>query len=276
MEAAFFDLDKTILARSSGLMLGRNLYREGLISKRTLLRGVAAQIVYLLVGADENKMEKMREKLLALTKGWERARVEQIVEDVVGDVITPVIYREALDLIEEHKSSGRRVYIVSSSPQEIVRPLGDLLGVDGTIASRGQVDEEGRYTGELDFYCYGDSKPKAIEELASAEGIDLAGSYAYSDSITDLPMLEVVGNPVAANPDRDLRKIAVERGWPVMRFAKPITIRKRLAEIAPPKPAVLTTGVALSVAAAVGGYVWMKRKSSSKKSRRLGFVGRRA
>lgn len=269
MEAAFFDLDKTILARSSGLMLGRNLYREGLISKRTLLRGIAAQIVYLLVGADENKMEKIRERVLALTKGWERARIEQIVEDVMGDVITPVIYREALDLIEEHKAAGRKVYIVSSSPQEIVGPMGGLLGVDGTIASRARIDDEGRYTGELDFYCYGANKSVAIRELAAAEGVDLEGSYAYSDSITDLPMLEAVGNPVAANPDRELRKIAVQREWPMVRFTKPITIRKRLAEMAPPRSALLTGGVAVSVAAAVGGYVWLRRRSTGGRRRHL-------
>lgn len=273
MEAAFFDLDKTILARSSGLMFGRNLYREGLISKRTLLSGLAAQLVYLLVGADENKMEKMREKLLALTKGWDRARVQEIVEEVIGDVVTPVIYKEALDLIEEHKAAGRKVYIVSSSPLEIVDPMGNLLGVHGTIASRGQVDDEGRYTGELDFYCYGANKAVAIKELAEAEGFDLEASFAYSDSMTDLPMLEVVGNPVAANPDRDLRKIAAERNWPVLRFAKPVTIRKRLSEI-PPKSAVISGGAALAVAAAVGGYIWLRKKNSVEQPRRLSLIRR--
>lgn len=276
MQGAFFDLDKTILARSSGLMLGRNLYREGLISKRTLLRGIAAQIVFLLVGADENKMEKIREQMLALTKGWDRARVQQIVEEVVGEVITPVIYKEALDLIEEHKSAGRKVYIISSSPEEIVIPLGHLLEVDEAIASRARIDEEGRYSGELEFYCYGPNKASAIQEIAKREGIDLAGSYAYSDSITDVPMLEVVGNPVAANPDRDLRKVAIERGWPVVRFVKPVTIRKRLADMASPKSAALTGGVALSVAAAVGGYVWLKKRGPAPRRPRLSLPARRS
>lgn len=263
MDAAFFDLDKTVIARSSGLALGPNFYREGLISKRLLLRGIAAQFVYLLVGADEAKMERMREKALAITKGWEKAKVEQIVEEVMGDVITPIIYREALDLIEGHRAQGRKVYIVSSSPEEVAVPLGRLLEVDGVIASRGKVDEEGRYTGELEFYCYGPNKVEAIRDLAAREGVDLEGSYAYSDSITDLPMLEAVGHPVAANPDRDLRKLAAERGWEIVRFENPVTIRKRLAEIAPsPKTTLLSGGVALGVAAGVAGYVWLRRRAA--------------
>lgn len=251
MEAAFFDLDKTILARSGGLALGRNFYREGLISKRLLLRGMASQIVYLLMGADENKMEKMRERALELTKGWHKAKVEQIVNEVMGDVLEPIIYKEALELIRQHQEEGRRVFIVSSSPEEIVLPLAKLLDVDGTLASRVSVDEEGRYTGEIEFYCFGKYKAEAMRELASKEGIDLEESYAYTDSSTDLPMLEVVGHPVATNAERELRRVAAKRGWETVRFESPITIRKRLAGIAPERRTVAVTGgVALSAALA--------------------------
>lgn len=260
MQAAFFDMDKTILARSSGLALGRNFYREGLITKRLLLRGMVAQIVYLLLGASENKMDKMRERALELTKGWHQAKVLEIVKEVMGDVLEPIIYREALDLIRSHQKDGRRVYIVSSSPEEIVKPLADLIGVDGAIASRSRVDEEGRYTGELEFYCYGAGKAEAMQDLAEKEGIDLAESYAYSDSATDLPMLEVVGHPVATNPDRELRRIAAENQWETVRFQNPVTIRKRISEFTPPRTTVaLTGGIALS-AAAVAGYVWLRRR----------------
>lgn len=223
-------------------------------------------MVYLLVGADEQKMDKMRERALALTKGWEKAKVTQIVEEVMGEVITPTIYKEALDIIEEHKLKGRKVYIVSSSPEEIVGPLAELLEVDGGIGSRALVDEEGRYTGELDFYCYGANKAVAIKELADTEDIDLSASYAYTDSITDLPMLEAVGVPVAANPDRDLRKLALERGWEIIRFTSPVTIRKRLAEMTPPQGTMLTGALALS-AAAVVTYLWVRRRSAKPQSR---------
>ena len=207
MEAAFFDLDKTIISRSSSLALSRPLYRAGMVSRGQLLRGAYAQLVYLLVGADENKMERLKEGMLALTKGWDRAQVEHLVQDVLLDVIDPYVYQEALDLMDLHRSEGRRIYIVSSSPEEIVRPLARHFGVSGVIATRAEVGDDGRYTGELEFYAYGEQKAEAIRRLAARVGIDLARSYAYSDSITDLPMLETVGEPVAVNPDKELRQV---------------------------------------------------------------------
>ena len=208
MEAAFFDLDKTVIATSSVMALGGRFYREGLISKRTIVRGIYAQVVYLLLGADDEKMERMREAMLGLTKGWDQQRVSDIVRETLDEVLTPIIYAEALELIEEHKAAGRKTVIVSSSPIETVEPLGEHLGVDDVIATRARLDSEGRYTGDLEFYAYGPHKADAIREMAVKEGIDLASSYAYSDSVTDLPMLELVGNPVAVNPDRELARIA--------------------------------------------------------------------
>src|SRR5215470_8509647 len=123
MEAAFFDLDKTIISRSSSLALSRPLYRAGMVSRGQLLRGAYAQLVYLLVGAAEQKMDRLKEGILQLTKGWDRAQIEQLVEDVLLEVIDPFVYQEALDLIAVHREEGRRIYIVSSSPEEVVRPL---------------------------------------------------------------------------------------------------------------------------------------------------------
>lgn len=262
MDAAFFDLDKTVIARSSGLAFGRDLYREGFINKRLLLRGIAAQFIYLMVGADENKMEQMREKVLAMTKGWDRAKVVDIIEDVMGGVITPIIYSEALDLIRQHQAQGVKVFIVSSSPEEVVIPIGKLLEVDGVIASRGKVDDLGRYVGELEFYCYGPHKAEAITALAEREGIDLAGSFSYSDSATDLPMLEIVGHPFAVNPDRALNKEAEARDWPVLKFQNPVTLRKRLSNMTPPRNTLVTGAVALSVAVAAAGLVRVRRRAS--------------
>jgi HAD superfamily hydrolase (TIGR01490 family) len=271
MEAAFFDLDKTIVARSSGLMFGKNFYREGLISKRVLLRGLAAQIVFLLVGADENKMDQLRQQALSLIKGWEKARVQSIIEEVMGEVITPVIYKEALDLIESHRAAGRKVFIVSSSPEEILIPLSKLLDVDDVIGTRGKVDERGRYTGELEFYCYGPQKAEAIRGIAAREGIDLQASFAYSDSITDLPMLETVGHAFAVNPDRDLNRVAADKGWEVLRFENPVTIRKKLAEFAPsPKATMLGGGVVMTVGAGFAAYLWLRRRAPE--ARRLASV----
>ena len=260
MEAAFFDLDKTVISRSSTLALGRPLYRAGMVSRGQLLRGAYAQLVYLLVGADEEKMARLKEGMLSLTKGWHRGELERLVGAVLLEVIDPFVYQEALDLMELHKSEGRRIYIVSSSPQEIVRPLARHFGVSGVIATRAAVGPDDRYTGELEFYSYGLHKADAMRTLAERGGIDLERSYAYSDSITDLPMLEAVGNPVAVNPDKDLRREAEERGWQIRDFRRPVRLRSRFAGAMPPPRA---TGVAAAFGAvAVGALlVWVAIRS---------------
>jgi HAD superfamily hydrolase (TIGR01490 family) len=258
--AAFFDLDKTIIATSSVMALGGPFYREGLISKRTIARGVYAQLVYMVVGADDEKMERMREAMLALTRGWDHARVKDIVRETLDQVITPVIYAEALDLIEEHKRAGHKTVIISSSPSETVEAIGEYLGVDDVIATRARLDDDGRYTGELEFYAYGPHKAEAIREMAVREGIDLAGSFAYSDSITDLPMLELVGHPVAVNPDRELARVARDREWETMTFQRPVRLRDRVP--VPPKgPTIAAGGALAAVGTAVAVYMWMRRRA---------------
>src|ERR671924_698903 len=244
MEAAFFDLDKTMISRSSTLALSRPLYRAGMVSRGQLLRGAYAQLVYLLVGADEDKMARLKEGMLQLTRGWDRAQVERLVENVILDVIDPYVYAEALDLMELHRAEGRRIYIVSSSPEEVVRPLARHFGVSGVIATRAEVGPDGRYTGELEFYAYGERKADAVRAVAERAGLELQGSYAYSDSITDLPMLEAVGNPVAVNPDKDLRKLADQRGWRIRDFRRPVPLRTRIASAVPGPRAGITAGVA--------------------------------
>jgi HAD superfamily hydrolase (TIGR01490 family) len=261
VQAAFFDLDKTVIARSSTLAFGRPLMREGMISKTLIVKSLYAQLVYHLVGADEAKMEKMRLALLELTKGWDKERVQALVRETITDIIDPVIYDEALQLIQEHRDAGRRVYIVSSSAEEIVRPLAEYLGVPHFIATRPNVDADGRYTGELAFYCYGENKAVAIREHAERYGIDLANSYAYSDSVTDAPMLELVGFPHAVNPDRDLRALATERGWPILQFVRPVSLRDRIvANVPRPSPvAAIAAGAVVAI-----GLAWaaMRRRGA--------------
>jgi HAD superfamily hydrolase (TIGR01490 family) len=258
MEAAFFDLDKTIVSRSSSLALSRPMYRAGMVSRGQLMRGAYAQLVYLLVGADERKMQRLKEGMLALTKGWERSAVERLVEDVILEVIDPYVYQEALDLIELHRSEGRAIYIVSSSPEEIVRPLARHFGVAGVIATRAEVGTDGRYTGDLAFYSYGESKAQAMRDIAERVGIDLEGSYAYSDSSTDIPMLAAVGNPVAVNPDRELRRHAEEQEWQVRDFRRPVRLRSRFGG-ASPRPSVAVV-VGIAAVAAVFGWVVIRSR----------------
>ena len=264
MEAAFFDLDKTIVSRSSSLALSRPLYRAGMVSRGQLLRGAYAQLVYLLVGADERKMERLKEGLLQLTKGWERTEIERLVEDVLLEIIDPYVYAEALELLAEHRAAGRAIYIVSSSPEEIVKPLARHFGVSGVIATRAEVGDDNRYTGALEFYAYGEQKADAMRELAKRHALDLEASYAYSDSITDAPMLAAVGNPVAVNPDRELRRLAEERGWEVRNFRRPVRLRTRIVSAVPrtrPSIAAVTGVVALA-----GVLVWVAIRSRRPRS----------
>ena len=256
MEAAFFDLDKTVIAKASMIAFGGHFYRQGLISRRSLLRGLWAQLIYMHLGASEEKLARIRESTLALTRGWHQRQVQDIVADTLAAVVEPIIYAEALDLIDLHRAAGRRVYIISASPAEIVAPLGRFLGVDDVIASQASVDEEGRYTGEMEVYAYGPYKAQLIKEIAVTDGVDLSASYAYSDSYTDLPMLEAVGHPVVVNPDRVLAKVAKERGWTVRQFVRPVRLRDRV----PVPPARATAAAGVSVALAAGALaLWRVR-----------------
>ena len=253
VEAAFFDLDKTVIAKASMVAFGKPLYREGLISRRLLLRALYGQLIYMHLGADEQKLERMRDSVLALTKGWEQAKVRAIVEEALEDVVEPIVYDEALELIAEHQQAGRRVFIVSASPEEIVAPLSRYLGVDAYLATRSTIDENGRYAGTTEFYCYGPNKAEAMRAVARKAGIDLSASYAYSDSATDLPMLECVGHAVAVNPDRDLARAAQEHDWEFRTFTRRVRLRDRV-----PMPTARSTTAAGSVvaAAAIGTGVW--------------------
>jgi len=258
-EAAFFDLDKTIIAKSSALAFGRPFYSSGLIDRRAVLKSAYVQFMFSLAGADEGQMNKMRDAVAKMCKGWDVAQVQQIVDETLHDQVDPLVYAEAVDLIEMHRAAGHDVVIVSSSGSEVVTPIGRLLGVDHVIATKMDV-EDGRYTGTIAFYAYGPNKALAIRELAEERGYDLANCYAYSDSITDLPMLEIVGNPTVVNPDKGLRKIAVERHWPISDFRKPVRLRDRIPRIpAPPRP--VTAGAAVGVAAgAAVGAAWLARR----------------
>lgn len=258
MEAAFFDLDKTVIAKASMVAFGRPFYREGLISRRHVVRALYGQLVYMHLGASEQKLARIRESVLRLTRGWEQERVRRIVRETLEDVVEPIVYAEAADLIAEHRAAGRRVFIVSASPSELVEPLAEYLGADEAIASRAEVDDEGRYTGEMAFYAYGPYKVDAMEEIAAREGIDLAASYAYSDSYTDAPMLEAVGHPVAVNPDRDLLKLAREREWEVRHFTRPVPLRTRRVLTPPPGPTAAVGGAVMAGTAAA--LLWWRAR----------------
>ncbi|MQA83088.1 MAG: HAD-IB family hydrolase [Streptosporangiales bacterium] len=253
--AAFFDLDKTIIARSSALAFGRPFYHGGLIGRRDVLRSAYAQLVFRLGGADHEHMERMRAYVSELCRGWPVQQVRRIIEETLAELIDPYIYEEAAALIEGHRGYGHDVVIVSSSGAEIVRPIGELLGADRVIATRMAI-EDGRYTGDIEFYAYAKTKAEAIVRLAEEQGYDLAAGYAYSDSITDLPMLEAVGHPHAVNPDRPLRRLAFARGWPILIFTQPVPLRQRLHQQLHRRLQKRPMLAATATVAAAAGLAW--------------------
>jgi HAD superfamily hydrolase (TIGR01490 family) len=256
--AAFFDLDKTIIATSSTLAFSKPFQAGGLISRRAVLRSAYAQFVYVVGGADHDQIEKMRAFMSQLVAGWDVATVREIVADTLHNIVDPLVYDEAVSLIEEHKAAGRDIVIVSTSGTEVVEPIGAMLGADIVIASRLE-EVDGKYTGKIDYYAYAEEKARAMVELAEERGYDLQHSFGYSDSVTDVPMLEAVGHAHAVNPDKELRKAAVAHNWPVLVFTKPVALRSRV----PYKPTL--AALAVGGVVAVGGVLW-----ASARRRRLG------
>jgi HAD superfamily hydrolase (TIGR01490 family) len=216
--AAFFDLDKTLIARSSTLAFGPSFYRHGLLSRADMLRGAVAQLRFRVSGADHRQMEKLKAQAAQACRGWPAERVSEIVGRYLNDLILPYVYAEARALLTEHRGAGQDVVIVSTSGQEVVAPIAALLGAHSVIATRMRISG-GRYTGEWECYAYGEEKAVQVRRLAAERGYSLPDCYAYSDSVTDLPLLEAVGHPRVVNPDRPLRRIAMAREWPVLSFS---------------------------------------------------------
>jgi HAD superfamily hydrolase (TIGR01490 family) len=250
--AAFFDLDKTVIAKSSTLAFSRPFFQGGLINRRAVLKSAYAQFVFASSGVDADQVERMRAHLTTLCRGWDVQQVRAIVEETLHDIVDPLVYAEAAELVVEHKGNGHDVVVISASGEEIVAPIGQMIGATHSVGTSMEVID-GRYTGEIDFYCFGENKATAIKQLASEHGYDLDTCYAYSDSITDLPMLAVVGHPTVVNPDRALRAVAAERGWPVLVFSRPVSLRSRF--LAPSATAVAVTAISLG-AIATAGATW--------------------
>jgi HAD superfamily hydrolase (TIGR01490 family) len=242
--AAFFDLDRTLLRRSSALALAGAFRERGLISRRQLFKAAFWQLLFAARGASAETVRNAAEDGMRILAGLRVDELRDLVAGALEPVLRPLVYREALDLVAVHREHGERVYLVSATLQEIVDELAADLRFDGAIGSTCEI-VDGVYTGRSLRPAHGSAKAAAVRELAEREGIDLAASTAYSDSHTDLPFLEVVGRPVAVNPDRALRRVAVERGWPVRQFTESaFPAARRL------RPVVLAVPVALGVGVA--------------------------
>jgi HAD superfamily hydrolase (TIGR01490 family) len=216
--AAFFDLDRTLLRRSSVLALAGSFQERGVISRWQLAKSALWQLLFVMRGASAEAVRRAAEDGMTLLKGFTVREMSELVGDAMETVLRPLVYAEPLELVQQHRARGECVYVVSATLQEIVETIASDLGFDGALGTVCEVGADGAYTGRAVRALHAEAKAAAVRELAEQQGFDLAASTAYSDSHTDVPFLEVVGNPVAVNPDRQLRRLARERGWPVREF----------------------------------------------------------
>ena len=217
--AAFFDLDRTLIAGSSAFVFARAARDAGYIRIQDFLPDVVRALKFQFLGSSDESSHSVRDRILSRVGGMNQSDLVGLNELVLPELLG-LIRPEARALLDQHHAAGRETWIVSASPVELVEPLAIALGMTGGIGTRGEVDN-GVYTGRLDGpFCYGEGKAEAITTLAAQRNIDLNNSWSYSDSMSDLPMMEIVGNAVAVNPDAELAALSRSRGWPVVVFAQ--------------------------------------------------------
>src|SRR4051795_5706453 len=227
--AAFFDLDKTLMAGSSGMQFARVAMRHGLVGRRQLASWGLEHLRYRLRGTTDERTTEVLRVARELIAGVPARSFERMTPEVRGAIL-PRVYPQMLDEVYAHQDAGRPTFTVSAAGSGVVEPLAHVLGMDGGVGTRYEVGDDGTLTGRFDGpFVYGEGKVEAIRAYAAGHDIDLATSYAYSDSISDLPMLRAVGNPVVVNPDPPLREIARDEGWQTLRFER---LGRRLVAVA--------------------------------------------
>jgi HAD superfamily hydrolase (TIGR01490 family) len=214
-EAAFFDLDKTLMAGSSGIFFARAAYESGMISRRRLARDAYENLRFRLRGSTDDRADEVRKRVGEMIADVPVRDLQRLSPRVLAGVL-PRLYPQMLERAYAHQDAGRLVYIVTAASQEMADLLAHVLAFDGGLGSRSEI-VDGRYTGRAAGpFNYREGKVLSMRELAASESIDLASSYAYSDSESDLPMLRAVGHAVVVNPDADLRRIALQEGWEIL------------------------------------------------------------
>ena len=224
--AAFFDLDRTLMAGSSGQSWARAARRAGMVSRGQLARWAVDGLRFRLRGSTDEATEKVLAEVKALLTGVPERDLARLAPEVLAGIL-PRIYPEMLEEVHAHQDAGRPAFIVSAAGDEIVKLVAHVLGMEGGVGTAYGLDADGRFSGELaGAFMYGEGKLEGMRRFAGEHDVDLAESWAYSDSASDLPMLRAVGNPVVVNPDAELAKLAREEGWRVMRFEQ---LGRRLA-----------------------------------------------
>jgi HAD superfamily hydrolase (TIGR01490 family) len=232
------------MAGSSAFQFARAAYRSGLMSRRDLARDAVFNVLFRLYGSTDASTDQLRDRIGKLLDGVRVRDLQRLAPEVLAGVL-PRLYPQMLEIAYRHQDAGRPIFICTAASQEMAELMAIVLTFDGAVGSVSEV-VDGQYTGRPGGpFTYREGKAEAIRRLAAAEGIDLAASWAYSDSESDLPMLRAVGHPVAVNPDRELARVAREEGWDVLRLDR-IGRQLKLAGAA-------------AVAAAVGGAVSLRR-----------------
>jgi len=257
--AAFFDLDKTLMAGSSGMQFARIAARQGIVSRRLLASWAFEHLRYRLRGTTDERTGEVLRIARELITGVPERTIDRMGPEVMAAIL-PRVYPQMLDEVYAHQDAGRATFIVSAAGNGVVESLAAVLGMDGGIGTRYEVDDEGDFTGRFEGpFVYGPGKVEAMEAFAAQHGIDLSASYAYSDSLSDLPMLRAVGNPVVVNPDPPLAELARQEGWQAMRFEQ---LGRRLVALA------------ITLLATVGGF-GASRVAARRKPPPRRFAGRR-
>jgi HAD superfamily hydrolase (TIGR01490 family) len=257
--AAFFDLDKTLMAGSSGMQFARVGARQGIIGRRQLASWAVEHLRYRLRGTTDERTAEVLKVARELITGVPERTIARMGPEVMAAIL-PRVFPQMLDEVHAHQDSGRPTFIVSAAGNDVVESLAGVLGMEGGIGTRYEVDADGNFTGRLDGpFVYGPGKVEAMQAFAERHQIDLGASYAYSDSLSDLPMLRAVGNPVAVNPDPPLAAIAREEGWQTMRFER---LGRRLIAVA---VTLLATGAGFGAS-----RVASRRRAQSQRRLRVG------
>ncbi len=248
---AFFDLDRTLVEGSSGIHFVRAAYEAGFVSRRQLLRDVWTNVMFRLNGATDAQADAVRERVGEMIRDVPVRDFERLSHRVLAGVL-PKVYTEMLQIAHDHQDRGRRIYICTAASQEMAEMMAHILGFDGAVGSRSEI-VDGRYTGRPGGpFAYGEGKAQLMRQIAAEDEIDLAESYAYSDSVSDLPMLRLVGNPVCVNPDAELESVAAQEAWPVIRVDR---LKRKLRRQAAFAGALAVGGAAVAVGRAAGGSV---------------------
>ncbi len=252
--AAFFDLDKTLIPGSSLFLLARGMYARDYYRVRDILRFASGQASFRLSGESEKGRTRARDAALEFVAGRTQDELRQMGREIAEERILPRVYEGIVKVIDHHREAGYLTFLTTASPQEVAEIIAESLGMTGAVGTRGEVTEEGRYTGRLvGDVVHGEEKARAVRELSERFDVDLAESYAYSDSINDLPLLQLVGHPHAVNPDSDLLHEARRRGWPVFELRT-----KRLPLLIGIPSAVVGLGL-FGGGVALGGFLGRRR-----------------